>query len=99
MNESMCDIGGIVLNADSRSTGGKTCHSAATLSTTDLTRTVLGSNPGLRDERPATDHLSRGTASADGSHSDTRRLNMCTVDKVRWFYFFKPVVGIVTVVE
>ena len=36
--------------------GSKTCHSA-TLSTTNLTWTVLGSNPNLRLERPATDRL------------------------------------------
>jgi hypothetical protein len=40
----------------------KTCPSA-TLSTTNLTWTYLGSNPGLRGERPATNRLSHGTAS------------------------------------
>jgi hypothetical protein len=38
---------------------GKTCPSA-TLSTTNLTWTDLGSNPGLRGERPATNRLSHG---------------------------------------
>jgi hypothetical protein len=38
----------------------KTCPSA-TLSTTNLTWTDLGSNPGLRGERPATNRLSHGT--------------------------------------
>lgn len=50
----LCNIGGIVLNAESRSTGRKPCQ-IATLSTANLTRTVLGSNPSLRGERPATD--------------------------------------------
>jgi hypothetical protein len=39
----------------------KTCPSA-TLSTTNLTWIDLGSNPGLRGERPATNRLSHGTA-------------------------------------
>jgi hypothetical protein len=39
----------------------KTCPSA-TLSTTNLTWTDPGSNPGLRGERPATNRLSHGTA-------------------------------------
>jgi hypothetical protein len=39
----------------------KTCPSA-TLSTTNLTWTDPGSNPGLRGERPATNCLSHGTA-------------------------------------
>jgi hypothetical protein len=38
-----------------------TCPNA-TLSTTNLTWTDLGSNPGLRGERPATNRLSHGTA-------------------------------------
>jgi hypothetical protein len=44
-----------------RSTLGKTCLSA-TLSTTNTTWTDLGSNPGLRGERRATNRLSHGTA-------------------------------------
>jgi hypothetical protein len=39
----------------------KTCPSA-TLSTTNLTWTDPGSNPGLRGERPATNRLSHGKA-------------------------------------
>jgi hypothetical protein len=41
--------------------GGGTCP-RATLSTTNPTWTVPGSNPGLRGERPATNRLSHGTA-------------------------------------
>jgi hypothetical protein len=46
------------LTGENRSTRGKTCPSA-TLSTTNPTITDPGSNPGLRGERPATNH---GTA-------------------------------------
>jgi hypothetical protein len=46
---------------ENRSNRGKTCPSA-TLSTTNPTWTDLGSNPGLRGERPATNRLSHGTA-------------------------------------
>jgi hypothetical protein len=49
------------LTGESPSTRGKTCPSA-TLSTTNPTWTESGSNPGLRGERPATNHLSHGTA-------------------------------------
>jgi hypothetical protein len=45
----------------SRPTPGKICPSA-TLSTTNPTWTVPGSNPDLRGERPATNRLSHGTA-------------------------------------
>jgi hypothetical protein len=41
--------------------GRKTCPSA-TLSTTNPTWTYSGANPVLRGERPATNHLSHGTA-------------------------------------
>jgi len=44
-----------------KSTLRKTCPSA-TLSTINLTWTDLGSNPGLRGERPATNRLSLTTA-------------------------------------
>jgi hypothetical protein len=44
-----------------RSIRAKTCRSA-TLSATNPTRTDPESNPGLRDERPATNRLSHGTA-------------------------------------
>jgi hypothetical protein len=49
------------LTGKNRSTRGKPCPSA-TLSTTNPTWTDLGSNPGLRGERPATNLLSHGTA-------------------------------------
>jgi hypothetical protein len=46
---------------ENRSTREKTCP-IATLSTTNPTWTDLGTNPGLRGMRPATDGLSHGTA-------------------------------------
>jgi hypothetical protein len=46
---------------ENRSIRGKSCPSA-TLSTTNPTWTDLGSNPGLRGERSATNCLSHGTA-------------------------------------
>jgi hypothetical protein len=46
---------------DNRSTRGETCPSA-TLCTTNPTWTDLESNPGLRGERPATNHLSPHTS-------------------------------------
>jgi hypothetical protein len=49
------------LTEENRNTRGKTCPSA-TLSTTNPTLTDPGSNPGLRDERSATNRLNRGTA-------------------------------------
>jgi hypothetical protein len=49
------------LTGENRSTRVKTCPSA-TLSTTNLTWTEPGSNPGLRGERPATSRLSHGTS-------------------------------------
>jgi hypothetical protein len=49
------------LTEQNRSTRGKSCHNA-TLSTTNPTWTDLGSNPGLRGERPATSRLSHDTA-------------------------------------
>jgi hypothetical protein len=49
----------VKLTGENRSTRGKACPSA-TLSTTNPTLT-LGSNPGLRGERPATNCLSHGT--------------------------------------
>jgi hypothetical protein len=48
------------LTGENRQLGKKTCPSA-TLSTTNLTWTDPGSNPGLRGERPATNRLSHGT--------------------------------------
>jgi hypothetical protein len=44
-----------------RTTRRKTCPSA-TLSTSNPTSTALGTKPGLRDEKPATNRLSYGTA-------------------------------------
>ena len=53
-----CSNGGMILtDRENRSTGTKTCPNA-TLSTTNLTWTDVGSNPGLRGERPGTDRLS-----------------------------------------
>jgi hypothetical protein len=49
------------LTGENRSTRGKTCPSA-TLSTTNPTWTDPGSNPGLRDGRPATNCLRHDTA-------------------------------------
>jgi hypothetical protein len=49
------------LTGETRSTREETCPSA-TLSTTNLTRTDPGLNPGLRGEKPATNRLSHDTA-------------------------------------
>jgi hypothetical protein len=49
------------LTGENRSARGQICPSA-TLSTTNLTLTDPGSNPGLRGGRPATNRLSHGTA-------------------------------------
>jgi hypothetical protein len=46
------------LTGENRSTRGKTCPST----TSSTTWTDLGSNPGLRGGRPATNSLSHGTA-------------------------------------
>jgi hypothetical protein len=51
------------LTGINRSTWKKTC-SRATMSTTDPIWTDPGSNPSLRRQRPATNGLSHGTASA-----------------------------------
>jgi hypothetical protein len=51
----------MVLTGEDPSTGRKICHSA-TASTTNLTWTDLGSNTGLRSEKPASRRLSHGTA-------------------------------------
>jgi hypothetical protein len=51
------------LTGEKRSTRGKTCPSV-TLSTTNPTRTDLGSNPGLRGEKLATNRMSNGTTDA-----------------------------------
>jgi hypothetical protein len=49
------------LTGKTRSTWGKTCHSA-TLLTINHTWTDPGSNPTLRGDRPATNCLNHGTA-------------------------------------
>jgi hypothetical protein len=54
--------GGMILTGGNRRTRRKTCPSA-TLSTTNPTWIDPGANPGLRGESPATNDLSRGTAS------------------------------------
>jgi hypothetical protein len=46
---------------ENRRTRGETCPNA-TLSTTNLTWTDPGSNPGLRGGRPAANRLNHGTA-------------------------------------
>jgi hypothetical protein len=51
----------IILTGENGRTRRITCPSA-TLSTTNPTWMDPGANPGLRDERPATNDLSRGTA-------------------------------------
>ena len=49
----MCrGMGGMLPTEEDRTTGRETCH-RATLCTTNLTRTRLKSNRGIRDERPA----------------------------------------------
>lgn len=50
-----------MLTGEKRRTDRKSCHSA-TLSSTDLTLTDLGSNPGLCSERPSNDRLSYAVA-------------------------------------
>jgi hypothetical protein len=51
----------MILTGEDGSTGRNACH-IATLSTTNLTLTDLGSNPGLRCKTPRTGRLSNGTA-------------------------------------
>jgi hypothetical protein len=55
----------MILTGENRSTGGQTCHSA-TLCTTNLTWTGLGSDLGLRCERLATDRLLKLNAAYSG---------------------------------
>jgi hypothetical protein len=50
----------MILTGGNLSTERKTCPSAT--STTNSTWTGLGSNPGLRGERPQTNRLGHGTA-------------------------------------
>ena len=56
----VCSIGGIILTGENRSTWRKPCPST-TLSTTNLKRADLASNPGPRWEA-GTNRLSHGTA-------------------------------------
>jgi hypothetical protein len=58
---SLKSDGGMILTGENRRTRRKTSPSA-TLSTTNPTGIDPGANPGLRGERPATNHLSHGTA-------------------------------------
>jgi hypothetical protein len=58
---SMESHGGIILTGENRRTRRKTCPTD-TLSTTNPTWTDPGANCGLRGGRPATNHLSHGTA-------------------------------------
>jgi hypothetical protein len=51
--------GGVIMTGENRRTQRKSCPSA-TLSTTNPTWIDPGANPGLRDERPATNDLSHG---------------------------------------
>jgi hypothetical protein len=64
----------------------KTCPNA-TFSTTNLTWTDLGQNLCLWVDRPATNHLSHGTATSTESHNDhiysKKLLNICM-----YIYFF-----------
>jgi hypothetical protein len=53
--------GGMILTGENRRNLRKTCPSA-TLSTTNPTWIEPVANPGLRRERPATNHLSHATA-------------------------------------
>jgi hypothetical protein len=59
-NDCAWSTGAMILTGGNRANGSKTCHNA-TLSTTNLTLADLGSNPGLRGERPVTSRLSDGT--------------------------------------
>jgi hypothetical protein len=56
---SMENDGGIILTVEIRRTQRKACPNAILFST-NPTWTDLGSNPGLRGERPATNRLSHG---------------------------------------
>lgn len=66
MNERLWDIGGMLLTIENRGPRGggrgRGAFPSANLSTTDLTANSLGLNPGLRDDRPGTNCLRRGTA-------------------------------------
>jgi hypothetical protein len=55
--------GGMILTGENRRTRRKTCPSV-TLSTINTTWIDLDANPGLRDERPATNDLNHGKGPA-----------------------------------
>jgi hypothetical protein len=68
---------------------GEKCsaRTTATLFTTNSTLTGLGSNPGLRDERPATDRLSHGTAERNQqsvSHIAVHIIQLLRYGTTRW---------------
>jgi hypothetical protein len=56
----VCSFCGMIRRGENRSTRRQT-YPNITLSTTNFTWTVLGSNPGLCGERPTTNRLSDGT--------------------------------------
>ena len=61
--------GGMILTGENRNTWMKVCP-RANLSTTNFTRTDLGSNSGLHSGRPATNSLNLGTADTYGHHNN-----------------------------
>ena len=62
MNERLWNIGGMVLTGEHRGPRGVGgAFPRANLSTTDLTETCLELDPGLPDDRPATNCLRRDT--------------------------------------
>jgi hypothetical protein len=65
-------------DTDREKTKRKTCCSA-TLSTTNRTWIEPGANPGLRGKRPATNHLSHGTANT-GLYFDRYKLATALFD-------------------
>jgi hypothetical protein len=76
----------ILTDRGKRNAGRETCHSG-TLCTTNLTRTNLGSNPGLCNFMPATDRLSQGSSpSAVADSSCCCQLLPCraTLRPVNW---------------
>jgi hypothetical protein len=74
---SMENDGGMILTGENRRTLRKTCPSA-TLSTTNPTLIDPVANRGLRGERPATNHLSHGTALFQETQSGMRGLVLST---------------------
>jgi hypothetical protein len=64
------------LTGENRNTRRKSCPSA-TFSTTNLTWTDTGSNPGLCGEGPATNRLSHGTALTGRRLCEYYRNNGC----------------------